>query len=246
MIKEKIALVTGGTGGIGEAICIRLLNDGYKVVAAYQNKEKAEAWQLRQKEAGLKIEIVHCQVTDFEACGKAVKWVEDNVGMIDILVNNAGITKDGAFKKMTPERWDAVIDTNLNSVFNMTRQVFEGMVARGFGRIINISSVNGQMGQFGQCNYTAAKAGMHGFTKSLAREIARKGVTVNTLSPGYVSTPMVMAIAEDVRKKIEDGIPLGRLCQAEEIAHGVSYLASDLAAYVTGSELDINGGLFMH
>ena len=167
--------------------------------------------------------------------------------MIDILVNNAGITKDGAFKKMTPERWDAVIDTNLNSVFNMTRQVFEGMVDRGFEWIINISSVNGQMGQFGQCNYTAAKVvGMHGFTKSLAREVARQGVTFNTLSPGYVSISMLMAIAEGVRKKIEAGIPVGRLCQAEEVAHGVLYLASDLAAYVTGSELDINGGLFMH
>lgn len=193
------------------------------------------------------MEIVNCQITDFEACGKAVKWVADNVGVIDILVNNAGTPKDSEFKKMTPERWDAVIDTNLNSVFNMTRQVFEEMVDRGFEWIINISSVNGQMGQFGQCNYTAAKVvGMHGFTKSLAREVARQGVTFNTLSPGYVSISMLMAIAEGVRKKIEVGIPVGRLCQAEEVAHGVLYLASDLAAYVTGSELDINGGLFMH
>lgn len=246
MVGRKVALVTGGTGGIGEAVCKRFVQDGYKVVAAYNNKEKAESWQLVQQKAGFDIEIVHCPVTNFEACGVAIKWVEDNVGSIDILVNNAGITKDGAFKKMTPERWDDVIDTNLTSVFNMTRQIFEGMMERGFGRIINISSVNGQMGQFGQCNYTAAKAGMHGFTKSLARETARKGVTVNTLSPGYVATPMVMAIAEDVRQKIEKGIPMGRLCMAEEIAHGVSYLASDLAAYTTGSELSINGGLFMH
>lgn len=243
---QKIALVTGGTGGIGEAICQRFVEDGYKVVAGYNNQKKAEAWRLEQKKAGRDIDIVHCPVTDFEACGSAIKWIEENVGVIDILVNNAGITKDGAFKKMTAERWGAVIDTNLNSVFNMTRQVFEGMMERGFGRIINISSVNGQMGQFGQCNYTAAKAGMHGFTKSLARETARKGVTVNTLSPGYVATPMVMAIAEDVRNKIEAGIPAGRLCKAEEIAHGVSYLASELAAYTTGAELSINGGLFMH
>ena len=245
-MNQRVALVTGGTGGIGEAICKRFIDDGYKVVAAYNNKEKAEAWQAAQRQAGLDIDIVYCPVTDFDACGVAIKWVEDHVGPIDILVNNAGITKDGAFKKMTAERWDAVIDTNLNSVFNMTRQVLEGMMGRGFGRIINISSVNGQMGQFGQCNYSAAKAGMHGFTKSLARETARKGVTVNTLSPGYVATPMVMAIAEEVRQKIEQGVPMGRLCSAEEIAHGVSYLASELAAYTTGSELSINGGLFMH
>ncbi|MBQ0723776.1 MAG: acetoacetyl-CoA reductase [Cycloclasticus sp.] len=245
-MNQRVALVTGGTGGIGEAICKRFIEDGYKVVAAYNNKEKAEAWQVAQRQAGLDIDIVSCPVTDFDACGAAIKWVEDHVGPIDILVNNAGITKDGAFKKMTAERWDAVIDTNLNSVFNMTRQVFEGMMERGFGRIINISSINGQMGQFGQCNYSAAKAGMHGFTKSLARETARKGVTVNTLSPGYVATPMVMAIAEEVRQQIEQGIPMGRLSTAEEIAHGVSFLASELSSYTTGSELSINGGLFMH
>jgi len=245
-MSERVALVTGGTGGIGEAICQRFVKDGYKVVAAYNNKEKAEAWQAAQKEAGYDIEIVHCPVTDFDACGAAIKWVEDNVGPIDILVNNAGITKDGMFKKMPRERWDAVIDTNLNSVYNTTRQIFEGMVERGYGRIINISSVNGQLGQAGQCNYSAAKAGMHGFTKALARETARKGVTVNTVSPGYVATPMVMAIAEDIRKKIEAGIPVGRLCKPEEIADAVSYLSSELAAYVTGSDLSINGGLFMH
>jgi len=244
-MNQRVALVTGGTGGIGEAICKRFIDDGYKVVAAYNNKEKAEAWQAVQRQAGLDINIVYCPVTDFDACGVAIKWVEDHVGPIDILVNNAGITKDGAFKKMTAERWDAVIDTNLNSVFNMTRQVLEGMMERGFGRIINISSINGQMGQFGQCNYSAAKAGMHGFTKSLARETARKGGTVNTLSPGYVATPMVMAIAEEVRQQIEQGIPMGRLSTAEEIAHGVSFLASELSSYTTCSELSINGGLFM-
>ncbi|HIF18433.1 MAG TPA: acetoacetyl-CoA reductase [Cycloclasticus sp.] len=243
---QRVALVTGGTGGIGEAVCKRFVEDGYKVVAAYNNKEKAEAWQAAQKEAGMDIDIVHCPVTDFEACGAAIKWVEDNVGPIDILVNNAGITKDGMFKKMPIERWDAVIDTNLNSVFNMTRQIFEGMIERGFGRIINVSSVNGQLGQMGQVNYSAAKAGMHGFTKALARETARKGVTVNTISPGYVATPMVMAIAEDVRKKIEGSIPTGRLCKPEEIAHGISFLASELAAYTTGSDMCMNGGLFMH
>ena len=245
-MSERVALVTGGTGGIGEAICQRFVKDGYKVVAAYNNKEKAEAWQAAQKEAGYDVEIVHCPVTDFDACGAAIKWVEENVGPIDILVNNAGITKDGMFKKMSRDRWDAVIDTNLNSVYNMTRQIFEGMVERGFGRIINISSVNGQLGQAGQCNYSAAKAGMHGFTKALARETARKGVTVNTVSPGYVATPMVMAIAEEIRQKIEAGIPVGRLCKPEEIADAVSYLAGELAAYVTGSDLSINGGLFMH
>ncbi|AFT66596.1 MAG: acetoacetyl-CoA reductase [Cycloclasticus pugetii] len=245
-MSQRVALVTGGTGGIGEAVCQRFVKDGYKVVAAYNNREKAQAWQLAQKEAGFDIEIVHCPVTDFEACGDAIQWVENNVGPIDILVNNAGITKDGMFKKMPRENWDAVIDTDLNSVFNMTRQVFEGMVERGFGRIINVSSVNGQLGQIGQVNYSAAKAGVHGFTKALARETARKGVTVNTISPGYVATPMVMAIDEEVRKMIESNIPTGRLCQPEEVAHGVSFLASDLAAYTTGSDLSMNGGLFMH
>jgi len=245
-MSQRVALVTGGTGGIGEAICKRFAKEGYKVVAAYNNKEKAEAWQIAQKEAGLDIDIVHCPVTDFDACGVAIKWVEDNVGPIDILVNNAGITKDGMFKKMPIERWNAVIDTNLNSLFNMTRQIFEGMVERGFGRIINISSVNGQRGQMGQVNYCAAKSAMHGFTKALARETARKGVTVNTISPGYVATPMVMAISEDVRKSIEADIPLGRLCDPDEIAYGVSFLAGDLAGYTTGSDLCMNGGLFMH
>ena len=245
-MSQRVALVTGGTGGIGEAVCQRFVKDGYKVVAAYNNREKAQAWQLAQKKAGFDIEIVHCPVTDFEACGDAIQWVENNVGPIDILVNNAGITKDGMFKKMPRENWDAVIDTDLNSVFNMTRQVFEGMVERGFGRIINVSSVNGQLGQIGQVNYSAAKAGVHGFTKALARETARKGVTVNTISPGYVATPMVMAIDEEVRKMIESNIPTGRLCQPEEVAHGVSFLASDLAAYTTGSDLSMNGGLFMH
>ncbi|ATI03831.1 MULTISPECIES: acetoacetyl-CoA reductase [Cycloclasticus] len=245
-MSQRVALVTGGTGGIGEAVCQRFVKDGYKVVAAYNNREKAQAWQLAQKEAGFDIEIVHCPVTDFEACGDAIQWVENNVGPIDILVNNAGITKDGMFKKMPRENWDAVIDTDLNSVFNMTRQVFEGMVERGFGRIINVSSVNGQLGQIGQVNYSAAKAGVHGFTKALARETARKGVTVNTISPGYVATPMVMAIDDEVRKMIESNIPTGRLCQPEEVAHGVSFLASDLAAYTTGSDLSMNGGLFMH
>jgi len=243
---QKVALVTGGTGGIGEAICKRLNSDGYKVVAGFNNKEKAQAWQITQKENGINIEIVHCPVTDFDACGVAIKWVEDNVGPIDILINNAGITKDGMFKKMTRDRWDTIIDVNLNSLFNMTRQVVDGMAERGFGRIINVSSVNGQLGQIGQVNYAAAKAGMHGFTKALAREVARKGVTVNTISPGYVATPMVMAIAEDVRHKIEASIPVGRLCRPEEIAHGISFLVSDLSAYTTGSDLSINGGMFMH
>ena len=201
-MSQRVALVTGGTGGIGEAVCQRFVKDGYKVVAAYNNREKAQAWQLAQKEAGFDIEIVHCPVTDFEACGDAIQWVENNVGPIDILVNNAGITKDGMFKKMPRENWDAVIDTDLNSVFNMTRQVFEGMVERGFGRIINVSSVNGQLGQIGQVNYSAAKAGVHGFTKALARETARKGVTVNTISPGYVATPMVMAIDDEVISRL--------------------------------------------
>jgi len=245
-MSQRVALVTGGTGGIGEAVCQRLAKDGYKVVAAYNNKEKAEAWQKKQKEAGFDIDIVHCPVTDFDACGEAIQWVEESVGPIDILVNNAGITKDGMFKKMTLDRWDAVIDTNLNSVFNMTRQIFEGMCERGFGRIINVSSVNGQRGQMGQCNYSASKAGMHGFTKSLSREVARKGVTVNTISPGYVATPMVLAIADDVLKQIESGIPIGRLCKPEEVAHGVAFLASDLAGYTTGSEISMNGGMFMH
>ena len=245
---KSIALVTGGLGGIGTEISKKLSENGYTVVATTFDKEveKADEWVAAQKEEGFNFLVEEADVTSFDDCAAMVQRVEDHVGPIDVLVNCAGITRDDFLKNMDESNWDAVLSTNLDGVFNMTKNVLEPMLSRGFGRIINISSVNGQRGQFGQTNYSAAKAGMHGFTKALARETARKGVTVNTISPGYVATPMVMAIAEEVRKKIENGIPMGRLCTPEEIAHGVSFLASELAAYTTGSDLSMNGGLFMH
>ncbi|MGB1701929.1 MAG: acetoacetyl-CoA reductase [Cycloclasticus sp.] len=245
---KSVALVTGGLGGIGTEISKKLSGNGYTVVATTFDKavEKADEWVAAQKEEGFSFLVEEADVTSFDDCAAMVQRVEEHVGPIDVLVNCAGITRDGFLKNMDESNWDAVLSTNLDGVFNMTKNVLEPMLSRGFGRIINISSVNGQRGQFGQTNYSAAKAGMHGFTKALARETARKGVTVNTISPGYVATPMVMAIADEVRKKIENGIPMGRLCTPEEIAHGVSFLASELAAYTTGSDLSMNGGLFMH
>lgn len=241
-MSQRVALVTGGTGGIGTAICRRLADDGVKVVAAYNNPEKAQNWQENQKAEGYDFTIVQCNVTDFDACAAAVTEAEAAAGPIDILVNNAGITKDGMFKKMDHSRWSTVIATNLDSLFNVTKQVTAGMSERGFGRIINISSVNGRRGQVGQVNYSTAKAGMYGFTMALARELATKGVTVNTLSPGYIGTDMVMAIPEKVMESILATIPMGRLGTPEEMAGFVSFLASDGAAYMTGCDLCPNGG----
>lgn len=239
---RNVALVTGATGGLGTAICIRLANDGYRVVANYNNEEKANAWKARMKNLGYEFNMYQCDVSDYDSVEKMVKKIEQEVGGIDVLVNNAGITRDGAFRKMTPQNWDAVLKTNLYSVFNCTRNVINPMIDREYGRIINISSVNGQRGQFGQANYSAAKAGMHGFTKTLAMEVARKGITVNTISPGYIGTDMVMAVAEEIRNKIVAEIPVGRLGGTEEIAHLVSFLASKEASFITGANYAINGG----
>ena len=242
----KIALVTGGMGGLGSAMCKTLAKSGHTVVTTYVgNDEYANKWLAKTKEEGFDFIAYRCDVSDWDSAVAVVNKIKQEVGNIDILVNNAGITRDATFKKMTPENWQAVLRTNLDSVFNITKQVIDDMLEKGFGRVINISSINGQKGQFGQANYSAAKAGIHGFTMALAQEVARKGVTVNTIAPGYIGTDMVMAVPEDVRAKIIAQIPVGRLGQPEEIAALVDYLASDLAGYMTGAELAINGGQHM-
>lgn len=245
---SRIAVVTGGMGGIGEAICVKLSGAGYRVVATYSpGNTKAQQWLADMKSRGHEFHAVQVDVVDFESCAKAARQIKSDVGLIDVLVNNAGITRDMTFKKMGKADWDAVTRTNLDSVFNMTKAVLDDMVDRGWGRVINVSSVNGQKGAFGQTNYSAAKAGMHGFTKALALEVARKGVTVNTISPGYIGTKMVMAIPKEVLDtKIIPQIPLGRLGKPEEVAGLVAYLCSDEAAFVTGANIAINGGQHMY
>lgn len=240
--KKYVALVTGGTGGLGTAICKRLAKDGFHVVANYNNREKAEKWQKVMEQEGFKIDMHQANVCDYDAVAEMIQHVENKIGQIDVLVNNAGITRDGQFKKMSREHWDDVLQTNLYSVFNCTRNVINQMIDRNYGRIINISSVNGQRGQFGQANYSAAKAGMHGFTKTLAMEVAKKGITVNTISPGYIATDMVMAVPQEHRDKIVAEIPIGRLGGTEEIAHLVSFLASKETSFITGANYAINGG----
>ncbi len=240
--RKYIALVTGSTGGLGTAMCKRLAHDGFHVIANYNSEGKAAIWKEKMKEEGYDFDMYQCDVSDFNSVQGMIQKVEAAYGPIDVLVNNAGITRDGQFRKMTPENWDAVMKTNLYSVFNCTRNVINQMIEREYGRIINISSVNGQRGQFGQANYSAAKAGMHGFTKTLAMEVARKGITVNTISPGYIATDMVMAVPEEVRNKIVAEIPVGRLGGTEEIAHLVSFLASKEASFITGANYAINGG----
>ena len=244
---QRVAVVTGGMGGLGEAICIKLAKMGYQVVATYSpGNTRAKDWVADMKKQGREFHTVQVDVVDFDSCAKAVKQIESEVGLVDVLVNNAGITRDTTFKKMGKPDWDAVMRTNLDSVFNMTKPVCDGMVDRSWGRIINISSVNGQKGAFGQTNYSAAKAGMHGFTKALALEVARKGVTVNTISPGYIGTKMVLAIPKEVLdSKIIPQIPIGRLGKPEEVAGLVAYLCSDEAAFVTGANIAINGGQHM-
>lgn len=239
---KNLALVTGATGGLGTAICKKLSNDGYQVIATYNNPQKAEKWKADMKAEGYKFPMYQVDVSNYVNVEQVIRKVEEDHGSIDILVNNAGITKDGQFRKMTADNWDAVLKTNLYSVFNCTRNVINQMIDKNYGRIINISSVNGQRGQFGQANYSAAKAGMHGFTKTLAMEVARKGITVNTISPGYIATDMVMAVPEDVRNKIISDIPVGRMGGTEEIAHLVSFLASKEASFITGANYAINGG----
>ncbi len=244
-LNGKVALVTGGTGGIGAAICLRLADSGAKVATNYRNEEKARKWQADAKGKGYDITIYQADVSSLEECTDLAKKIEADLGPIDILVNNAGITKDTTFRKMTKEQWDAVMKINLDSLYNVTKQVIEPMMEKGWGRVVNISSINGQKGQMGQANYAASKAGMHGFTMSLAQEVARKGVTVNTVSPGYIATEMVMAVPEEIRNKIIAGIPVGRLGNSEEIAALVDYLCSDEAGFATGANFSINGGQHM-
>ena len=241
----RIALVTGGTGGIGTAICKRLADAGHKVATNYRDESRARAWQEKMRAEGYEFSIFPGDVSDTASSQALVAAIEAELGPIDILVNNAGITRDTTFHRMTPEQWHEVVNTNLNACFNVTRPVIEGMRARKWGRIVQISSINGLKGQYGQANYAAAKAGMHGFTISLARENAKLGITVNTVSPGYVGTDMVMAVPEEVRAKIVADIPTGRLGTPAEIAYTVAFLVDEQAAWITGSNLDINGGHHM-
>jgi acetoacetyl-CoA reductase len=248
MEKKRIALVTGGTGGIGTYICRELADKGYQVIAGYYSngsKEKAVDWQKEQAKDGYDMAIAFADIRDYESCETCISGIEKEMGSIDVLVNNAGITRDTTFRKMSPLQWHDVIEANLSSMFNVTRLVINGMLEQNFGRIINISSVNGQKGQFGQANYSAAKAGIHGFTKALAQEVARKGVTVNTISPGYIATSMIMDVPEDVRDEILKGIPVGRFGTPEDIARVVSFLAADESGFITGSNIAANGGQHM-
>jgi acetoacetyl-CoA reductase len=242
---KRIALVTGGMGGIGSAICRALVDTGHLVVTTYSRPGKEVAWLAEMKDSGYVVHAYPCDVTDFDACQALVASITREIGAISVVVNNAGITRDASFRKMSKEDWDLVLRTNLDSVFNTAKPTVEGMMERGWGRIISISSINGQKGQFGQTNYCSAKAGMHGFTMALAQEVAKKGVTVNTISPGYIGTDMVLAVPEDVRNKIIAQIPVGRLGKPEEIAGLVAYLASDAAAFITGADFAINGGQHM-
>lgn len=247
MQQTRVVLVTGGMGGLGETISTKMVDAGYKVAVTYSpgNARHAE-WVAQMKADGYEILAVPCDVADIDSCARAVTLVQDKLGPVDVLVNNAGITRDMTFKKMDKVNWDLVLRTNLDSLFNMSKQVADGMVERNWGRIINVSSVNGSKGAFGQTNYSAAKAGVHGFTKALALEVAKKSVTVNTISPGYIGTKMVTAIPQEVlNSKILPNIPVGRLGKPEEVAGLIIYLASEEAAFVTGANIAINGGQHM-
>lgn len=241
---KRVALVTGAMGGLGTAICKALAQNGFTVAAnCLPNFEPKAAWLTKMKSEGFDFLVTEADVTDYDACAEMINHLETTAGPVDVLVNNAGITRDAVFKKMNKGQWDSVLSTNLDSVFNVTHHVLAGMAERGWGRVINISSVNGIKGQFGQANYSAAKAGILGFTKAIAAEVAKKGVTVNAIAPGYVGTDMVMAIKQEVRDEIVAAIPMGRLGKPEEIGGLCAYLASDLAGYMTGATLNINGGL---
>jgi acetoacetyl-CoA reductase len=245
-VKTRIAFVSGGMGGIGTAICRRLGRTGHTVIAGcLPGYEKKAEWLEAMRGQGYRVHAAEGDVSEFDSCAEMFYSILAVVGPVDILINNAGITRDSVFKRMTEQDWMAVINTNLNSVFNVTRQVIDGMSERGWGRIINISSFNAIKGQFGQTNYSAAKAGMAGFSKALAQEVVRKGVTVNTVSPGYVETDMVMAIRPDIREQIIASIPMGRLAKPEEIAAVVAFLASEEAGYITGANISVNGGMHM-
>lgn len=242
---QKIAYVTGGMGGIGTAICQGLASKGFTVVAGCGPSRDYQRWLDEQAEQGYKFHASVGNVADWDSTEQAFTKVREEIGPVDVLVNNAGITRDGLFRRMSLDDWRAVMDTNLNSLFNVTKQVIEGMVQNNWGRIINISSVNGQKGQFGQTNYSTAKAGIHGFTMALAQEVASKGVTVNTVSPGYIGTDMVRSIRPDVLEKIVATIPVKRLGAPEEIASIICWLASDEAGFATGADFSLNGGLHM-
>lgn len=243
---KRVALVTGGMGGLGTAICRALAQDGFVVAAnCLPGFAKKDEWLAQQQADGFEFFAAEGDVADYDSCKAMVDKIEADLGPVDVLVNNAGITRDNMFRKMQKPDWDAVIATNLNSVFNVTHRVLTGMAERGWGRVINISSVNGVRGQFGQANYSAAKAGILGFTKAIAQEVARKGVTVNAIAPGYIGTDMVLAIKAEVREQIVAQIPVGRLGTPEEIGRLCAYLASEYGGYMTGATLQINGGLHM-
>ena len=244
---QRVALVTGGMGGLGEAICTKLLLQGFQVVATHSlGNKKSEEWLAEMAAQGYRFHTVGVDVADYDSCQEMAIDVLNRVGPVDVLVNNAGITRDVTFKKMTKVDWDAVISTNLTSLFNVSKPLVDGMAERGWGRVINIASVNGQKGAFGQTNYSAAKAGVHGFSKALALEVAKRGVTVNTVSPGYIGTKMVTAIPQEILdSRILPQIPVGRLGKPEEVAGLCVYLASEEAAFVTGANISINGGQHM-
>lgn len=245
-MKNKIALVTGGTGGLGTAICQAFAQEGATVIATYRgDEEKAHTWQAHQKSLGYHIHLASVDVSQFEACAKVVESLETQFSRIDILVNNAGITRDAQLAKMDLDQWQEVLSTNLNSLFNMSRHVLPQMIQHQYGRIINISSVNAQIGQFGQTNYSAAKSGIHGFTKALAREVAKKNITVNTVSPGYLETRMTASLPENIREKIIAQIPVARFGHPQEIARIVGFLAMEASSYITGSNILANGGQYL-
>lgn len=246
-MERMVAIVTGGTGGIGTAICQRLSED-FQVVACYfkdGRHEEAKQWQEEQKKLGYDIDIVYGDIAQYNDCEKLTALVLERYSRIDVLVNNAGITQDCSLKKMSPQQWQQVLDANLTSVFNMTRNVIPAMLEKGYGRIVSISSINGRKGQFGQCNYAATKAALFGFTKSLALEVANKGITVNTVSPGYIESPMLAAVKEEVLNTIIANIPVGRLGYPGEVADVVAFLTSPDSAFITGANLDVNGGQYM-
>src|SRR5699024_3645217 len=244
---DKTALVTGGIGTIGTEICKRLQTAGARVIAVChpEEQDRAQAWQRERQADGGQVFYAACDLADFQATEEMLQSLYDDGVTVDILINAAGITRDATLKRMDWEHWRAVLSSDLDSVFNTTRNVIEGMLERGYGRIVNISSVNGQTGQFGQTNYSAAKAGIHGFTMALAREVAAKGITVNTISPGYIDSPMIKAVPEHIRVRIKEGIPVGRFGQPVDIARAVMFLVDEAADYITGSNLSVNGGMYM-
>lgn len=245
-MKDQVALVTGGMGGIGTAICRHLADRGVKVITTYNRSDQsASEWLKEQREANYEFSVGRVDIANYDSCEQLINQLSTEFGHIDILINNAGITRDVQFYKMNPEQWQSVLRTNLDSIFNITRPVICGMIERKYGRIVNVSSINGQKGQFGQTNYSASKAGIHGFTKSLAQEVARKGITVNTISPGYIDTQMVACVPPDVREKIIAQIPVGRFGTAEEVAQAVTFLVDKNSGFITGSNLVINGGQYL-